>query len=249
MWNDPRSDVVVLHRRPVHRHRTGRARDRATVSRPRPRRARTIRSPLPTTPRVSCRTGAWQCDPARRPGGANGGSRDRLNGNRRHSCTSSTSAAKRLVGGRGSAPSELVDEQRVPLGKDVEIPGAAEDLGIGHERAGLGEQHDGVVAEIEIVQDRVRRPLALGVRRDGDARPDEAEAGESEPAAELMSLRPLILGHRRQHDQPPRIPRRRRSHRSRRCDLCRPSGVGFRTRSGASACAARDARCRAGPPR
>ena len=59
---------------------------------------------------------------------------------------------------------------RIAVGKDVEIPGAAEDLGIGHERAGLGEEHDRHVAEIEVAQHRVGRPLALGVRRDRDAR-------------------------------------------------------------------------------
>ena len=100
------------------------------------------------------------------------------------------------------------DEAPVAVAQRVEIPRPVQQVDVGHQRARLGAQDRRAVGEAEVLNDGGGKRLALEMRADGDTGGEEAETGEAEPAAHVVALDPLVLGHRAEHHQPLRAPRR-----------------------------------------
>ena len=111
-----------------------------------------------------------------------------------------------FVVGRRSPPAERGDERVVLGGERIEVPRTVQQIVHRGEAAGLGVEHGAGADQVEVAQHRVGDRLAIGVRADRDRRRQEPEAGERQPAAQVMAFGALVLRHRAQHDEPVVVP-------------------------------------------
>ena len=96
---------------------------------------------------------------------------------------------------------ERVRKGSIAPGQLVEIPGPLDDLVVGYQRSGLGHEHDRRTGEFQVSEHLVRCALPVDVRRDGDARTEEAEPGEPQSGPELMTFGSFLLRNRRDHHE------------------------------------------------